>query len=200
MKRFLSVCLSVALLVIFFTISISAETYSVIYVNALGNSENDGQTAQTPVQTLSQAYEKVSNNGVIVIMGDITQSSMIFPEKSVVLTGQYQSNNYHGRIIGNATAKTIYEFTAATTIDHLVINNPYSAGLEFFSGPSLTFGEGMEFQSYGSKITPTSVNGGAPAYLNGNRIAVRMGSSSSNCVSTVFTMKKWDVKLDCGWE
>ena len=92
MKRFLSVCLSVALLVIFFTISISAETYSVIYVNALGNSENDGQTAQTPVQTLSQAYEKVSNNGVIVIMGDITQSSMIFPEKSVVLTGQYQSN------------------------------------------------------------------------------------------------------------
>ncbi len=57
MKRFLSVCLSVALLVIFFTISISAETYSVIYVNALGNSENDGQTAQTPVQTLSQAYE-----------------------------------------------------------------------------------------------------------------------------------------------
>ena len=96
-NTFLSVCLSVALLVIFFTISISAETYSVIYVNALGNSENDGQTAQTPVQTLSQAYEKVSNNGVIVIMGDITQSSMIFPEKSVVLTGQYQSNNYHGR-------------------------------------------------------------------------------------------------------
>lgn len=41
MKRLLSVCLSVALLVIFFTISISAETYSVIYVNALGNSEND---------------------------------------------------------------------------------------------------------------------------------------------------------------
>lgn len=189
MKRLLSVCLSVALLVIFFTISISAETYSVIYVNALGNSENDGQTAQTPVQTLSQAYEKVSNNGVIVIMGDITQSSMIFPEKSVVLTGQYQSNNYHGRIIGNATAKTIYEFTAATTMDHLVINNPYSAGLEFFSGPSLTFGEGMEFQSYGSKITPTSVNGGAPAYLNGNRIAVRLGSSSSDCVSAVFTMK-----------
>ena len=30
MKRLLSVCLSVALLVIFFTISISAETYSVI--------------------------------------------------------------------------------------------------------------------------------------------------------------------------
>ena len=91
MKRLLSVCLSVALLVIFFTISISAETYSVIYVNALGNSENDGQTAQTPVQTLSQAYEKVSNNGVIVIMGDITQSSMIFPEKERCLSRTMRS-------------------------------------------------------------------------------------------------------------
>ena len=180
MKRVLYLILTVALVLALLCGGVMAADNDVVYVSASGSSENTGLTADAPVATLAQAYEKVNANGTIVVMGDITQGSLTFPAKAVTITGKDGETDYQGCIQTTAKDKTVWKLTAATKFEHLTFDNVNAgAGAEFLSGPSLHFGQGIIFQSQGVEIQPDLDASGVPVNLDRNRFAVRLGGDST---------------------
>ena len=158
----------------------SSEPSGVVYVSATGSDLNDGHTASAPVKTLAKAYDIVTKSGTIIVMGDLTLGSQTFPAKAVTITGKDGETDYQGRInTDKSGAKPLWKLTAATTFENLTFNNVHDNGAEFYSGPSLHFGQGIVFQSQGLEIQPDLDTNGVPVNLDRNRFAVRLGGDSA---------------------
>ena len=178
MKRVLYLILTVALVLALLCGGVMAADNDVVYVSAAGSNENSGLTADAPVATLAQAYEKVNENGTIVVMGDLTQGSLTFPAKAVTITGKDGETDYQGRIQTDPKNKTVWTLTAATKFEYLTFNNVAGAGAEFLSGPRLHFGQGIVFQSQGTPLEAELDSSGVPVWRDRNRFAIRMGGAS----------------------
>ena len=152
-----------------------------VYLNGKVESSGTGLNSQSPVKTLSEAYAKLaSTGGTIVLCGDITVTeTYTFPKKEgkVTITGQYNNVDYDPiwTIAGNS--KVYYHMGSETEFAYLTFNRTSSGGcVEFFTGPSLIFGDGLEMLRNNEPIEE-------------NMIAVRSGNYSASCTSAAFTMR-----------
>lgn len=136
-----------------------AET-TVVYLNGTdGKQTNDGLTPETPVNTLTKAFERIApeNDGVIVVMGKFTQSDNFAPnalrhEATITFTQVYNGVDYRGDD-HKANAWTFTKglrigLTANTRFENITFNHTGADGnrfvLMYANYHKLTFGEGVE--------------------------------------------------------
>lgn len=158
-------------------------TLTVIYVDG-SVAEGDGSTAANAVATISDAYALLGDEGgIIVVCGDVTiTNTYTFPSRNgkVTITGYYNGVDYDPTVTLAGSSKMYLHCVSEIEFNHIHFNRTNTGGcVEFFSGPSLTFGEGMNFTYNGNPIDENT---------NG-RIAVRMGSYSANSEATHFAMR-----------
>lgn len=154
-----------------------------VYVDGSASISGDGQSDSNPVKSLSEAYNILGENGgTIVVCGDITiNETYSFPETSapIYITGQYNNINYYPTITLAGSSKMYLKCLSEIQFSNIHFNATNTAGcVEFFSGPSLRFGENMVF----------TYNGGAIDDNYNGRIAVRMGFFDRTCSSASFEM------------
>lgn len=186
MKKYLSA--SILFLAVFSLLTVVAVAAAngnyndVVYVNGTSGGGN-GSSPDSAVTTIDTAYSLLNNHGgTIVVCGNTTISeSYTFPAKSgtVWITGSYGGVNYEPTITLAGSKKMYLQFQSPVGISHLHFDGTNTAGcIEFFSGPSLTFGDGLSFTHNGGLID-TNPNG---------RIGVRIGNPASACENATFTM------------
>lgn len=136
-----------------------AET-TVVYLNGTdGNQTNDGLTPQTPVNTLTKAFERIpsGNDGVVVVMGKFTQNDNFTPnllrhDNTITFTQVYDGVDYRGDD-HKANAWTFTKglrigLTANTRFENITFNHTGADNSRFVlmyaNFHRLTFGEGVE--------------------------------------------------------
>lgn len=195
-KRGLAILLTVVLLAAVLAVAAAAQTGSVVYVSgAYTGTDSDG-TAQKPYTTIEAAYAALPDaGGTVVVCGNttVTYSSekSAWPSKTgpVTITSNDGTKNYRDEATltfhNTRGARVFVQFSSATTFENIHMDDTNSKGtgqnvaVEFWAGPSLTFGQGVI----------NTIDGGTELtndYSNG-RWVVRMGSYSSKIDST-FTM------------
>lgn len=149
---------------------------TVIYCSYnIGNDANDGFTPQTPVRTLSTAYEKFDigttrNENVIVLMGNYTETTYLNSatsntySKNVTITGKYHGTDYNASLYFRAN--TAYKYlTADTTFMHLRFDGAGDQAYFYLQGYSITMGEGVIMQNYATSNTNQGlIAGNSPAF------------------------------------
>lgn len=158
-----------------------SNSLSVVFLNGSVESSGTGINDGAPVKTLTEAYGKLANTGgTIVLCGDVTVSETFsFPTKEgkVTITGRYDNVNYNPTWTIAGSSKVYYHFSSETEFSYLTFNRTSSGGcVEFFTGPALIFGDGLEMLCNNAPIEESM-------------IAVRSGNYSSNCSSAAFTMR-----------
>ena len=81
---------------------------AVVYVSDSGKNSNDGASADTPIASLTTAYQKVANGGTIVICGDkVVSTNFNTPITSGTVT---ITSNYGGVDYRQAGAELIFKY------------------------------------------------------------------------------------------
>lgn len=132
----------------------TARAISRVYVDGdAGNDTADGASDSTAVQTMTRAYELVSDGGTIVVIGDTTfggsdTAPWVVPARSVVITGE-----------GTQAALTMFGnvyLQGDTTFRDITLVNAYSGRKLSADGHRLVFGQGFDLVDKDS-ITGTSL-------------------------------------------
>lgn len=185
MKKLLALIISIVILLSMVPFQVMAEdtTPTVIYVDGSATG-GDGSTVSGAVATISDAYDLLGNEGgTIVICGDVTiTDTYTFPSRNgkVIITGCYNGVDYEPTITLAGSSKMYLHCTSEIEFNNIHINRTNTGGcVEFFSGPSLAFGENMRFTYNGNPIDENT----------DGRIAVRMGNYSSDADIAQFTMR-----------
>ena len=158
-------------------------TRTVIYVMYNGgNDQNDGYTPETPVRTLSTAYNKLDVNGttnsnIIVLMDTYGTNSFYNQEttniynKPATITGRYNGITYNSVIYFYSTESilwwdvTEYRYLNADTVFQYMTWNGQGGQLYLVAqGYSVTVGEGVTMTNYDTANTNQGlIAGNAPA-------------------------------------
>lgn len=140
---------------------------SLVYLSGEVSSSGSGTTPATAVKTLAEAYARLgSDGGTIVLCGNLTETYNVnfttYPAKAVTLTSKYGTEDYTNKVFTLHNAKnsrSALQFTAPTVIEHIHLNETSSSGnaIEFYTGPSLTFGDGVVCTQAGVELVPSSI-------------------------------------------
>jgi hypothetical protein len=98
----------------------------VVYVSKTGIDTNDGETKETAVASLAQAYDLVADNGKIVILNDIEVTDVLIVTKDLEIAGENDAsiNTYLNN--NNDTFVKLEDIaTTSDTTNKLVIGNGY---------------------------------------------------------------------------
>jgi len=148
-----------------------------------GNNANNGLTPQTPVQTIANAYTKLSATGtmnanIIVIMGTYTENNYWQSagttgnnytdanyNKPATLTGIYEGVNYHSALSfiqnGNNGTNNGKFLSADTVIEYMTLNGNNGQLLFYLQGRSMTMGDGLTMNNYPN----INMAGGTTGYI-----------------------------------
>ena len=156
----------------------------VVYLDAAQDGVGgDGSSAASAVKTLEEAYQALNGgDGTIVVCGDLTVATcgdgMTSPfcgtSGNVSFTGKDPGTGviYDAKITvtdsNTVKDKDYIPFFTSTSFEYVTFDAVTNYSLQFVTGPSLTFGEGMVFLRNGAVITDTY----------SDLIVVRMGSAS----------------------
>ncbi|MCL2860037.1 MAG: hypothetical protein FWF46_05690 [Oscillospiraceae bacterium] len=123
-----------------------------------GNNNNNGLTPTTPVQTLVNAYTKLSATGttgsnIIIIMGNYTETSYLNSagvnyndtnySKQATITGVYNGTDYHSVLTFSGT-----KYLSAPTVFQYMTLNGTGATSFYLQGNKMTFGEQVVMTGY----------------------------------------------------
>ena len=154
---------------------------TVVYCNyRSGNDRNNGYSPDSPVKTLSTAYEKLRDNGtrnsnIIVIMGDYSSNSIYnYKEgnrnddtyaKKATLTGKYGGIDYGGQLAFYSGSGTYRYMAEDTTFQNLIFNGDRDQMYFYLQGHSLTIGEKVTMNNYATSNSNQGLIGSrAPAF------------------------------------
>ena len=152
-------------------------TDSVVYVSGTGVNTNSGLTPESPVKDLSTAVGKLPNGGTIVLVGDVsTSGTYTLPAPTnggkITITAEHYGKNYGAALKLGTNSKGIFVGSSEVEFKNLTIRQGYSGACsEFYTGPSMKFGEGVTFLNSNGSIMVPSTNGD---------IAIRVGSYTNN--------------------
>ena len=137
---------------------------NVVYVKySGGNDNNDGYTPQTPVRTLSTAYEKLDDNvnrnaNIIVIMGTYSNTNYYNYDdesryaytygKNATLTGIYGGVDYEGTLYFYSGTGSYRYLNGDTTFQYLDLYGGRNQMYFYLQGYSLTMGESITMRDY----------------------------------------------------
>lgn len=159
------------------------EPLSVVYVNGTVAGSGYGDTAARAVKTFDEAFARLADTGgTIVLCGDTSVKGTVnFPAKSgkVTITAldPVTNTNTGAVFVIDSSAKTLILCDGNIEFNNLKINRINNgSGSEFWSGPSLTFGEG---------VTVTNAGGA----VGSNQIDIRGGYYSKDCDSVAITVQ-----------
>jgi len=171
----------------------------VVYLSGEVTTSGSGSTPATAVKTLAEAYARLgSSGGTIVLCGDLTEtfaakSFTVYGDKPVTITSKYGSADYTDKVYtlhNEGTGRAVLQFTAATIFQDITLNETASndKAIEFFTGPSLTFGENVVCTYNGGEIDESS----------DGRFAVRVGYYDKDYTAAApatFTMQSGTVSF-----
>jgi len=156
----------------------------VVYVDyENGNNNNDGETSQTAVSTITEAYSRFSNNGdvksnVVVVIGYYSNNDFISANnttnrnnfsKPATLTGKYKGTDYEARMYfgasDNNTGRTLF---ADTCIQNMTLygstsSNGRGATYFYVQGHSLTMGNEIYLERYSTTQNTNALVDNSPA-------------------------------------
>lgn len=103
------------------------QTQQTVYLSVLTGSDDQDGTSQRPVKTLKKALEKVSENGTIVITGQIDN---YWNNNAVVITEDTVINKGVTILRGKNCGQEMFSVQSGTlTIENATIDSQYSAGI-----------------------------------------------------------------------
>ncbi len=163
-----------ALSLLAFTVLSLAETdmteeQTVVFVSNAGKSSNDGLTAQTPINSLTTAFNRVVDGGVIVVCGARNVSTNFNTPKTnkdITITSVWDGVDY--RVTNSAALVFQYNMylNGNTTIENINITVAANNLALACNNNKVVIGDGVECSFSSSSVTtPLSIIGGT--YANG---------------------------------
>ena len=186
-KKLFAVILVLTALVVLAAIPALAAD-NIVYVSGTGSNTNSGLTPENPVKDLSTAVGLLPNGGTIVLVGDVSTEGVstngngyTLPAPAnggkITITGSCYGKDYGAALKIGINKKGIFEAVSPVEFKNITIRQGYSgACAEFYTGPSMKFGEGVVFLNAAGKVISDTVNG---------NIAIRVGAYNSKKAGTI---------------
>ncbi|MGU8670472.1 Rib/alpha-like domain-containing protein, partial [Clostridium perfringens] len=163
------------------------QTYDIIYVNNSGNGNGEKET--TPMNDLYEALKKVSDNGKIVLTGNITYRKPLTFSKNVTIEG---SEPYYTLLLNedltvdsNIVLKNLIFniIPEGTKVPSVIVNGHFLTMNNVRTSNNRDLIPNIELQGNNSKLNITGfteineikVNNGADIYLNSSSVKVKNG-------------------------
>ncbi len=177
MKRTFAIFSSVliaTLVILGIFLFISADnSLSAVYISNSGNDSNNGESAATPIKSISRAYELLGGDGTIVVSGNLTVSSSVakLPQSNgkITLTSVYGGVDF--RESGARLSLSTHLYIGSDMEIKDIYIHQSSSPIIFCCGNNVRFGDGIT----------TNTSSRAPSIFGGTNLTT---SATSNTYLT----------------
>jgi len=184
-KRLFAIILSLTTLCTLSAIAFCAladSSQNVVFVSGKGKDSNNGQSADSPVKTLSQAFKKLGGEGTIVVCGDISLSFSEdgeFPatKGTVTITSVWDGVDYKEQGARIALGTDLY-INGGLVIENVHID-PSSSPKIYCQGNNVKFGDGIT----------TGTGGRPPVIIGGRSLTKASGATVKNTQFFGYTLE-----------